>query len=685
MRSLASSVFALGFGMVWILAGCGSSADSAPAGSQQPQGQAVEAVFEVPASLDALADDAWFNHPWPSDFRVNPDGSIHLLGYYNHRGAIMVNAYIQAMQDQIVGFSPAASGFLRFTGPIDPAALPAGPVEATQPDAPVQLIDVDAASPDKGKRRLLSLHWRAEEGAYWVTNTLAFMPALGYPLRASTRYALLVTDKVKAADGTALHAAANVKQVLGLETAATTEISSLRDRWAESLKVVADAGVALEHVVHLTVFTTGAPAAETARIAKDAREAQPAPTVDAAAWKLTDQMADFDLYEGVYGPSPDYQAGNPPFQKPADGGGFAFDAQGAPIKQREFNPRFALAVPKVAQCPMPASGYPIVMYAHGTGGDYLSFVSGGTAKSLAKVCLASMGVDQIMHPARVPPETTTGPELLFFNFENVVAARTNPRQSAIDEVARGRLARESGIRVPATVSATQAELVMDGTRVLFYGHSQGGLNGPLYMAVDATARGGVLSGSGSMISITLLEKTKPDPGVAQMVRSTMLHMYPPEYEELSIFHPAISLSQTIIDVADPIHYVPMILSQPIEGFSPKSIYQTEGVNADGTGDNYTPPHAIEVQAVATGLPIMEPVIHPIEEMAWAGLPSVAIPTEGLPGNLAGGKASGVLAQWPASKATDGHFVVSQIAAASTQAAKFCRNLADDPAGRVPAP
>jgi hypothetical protein len=112
---------------------------------------------------------------------------------------------------------------------------------------------------------------------------------------------------------------------------------------------------------------------------------------------------------------------------------------------------------------------------------------------------------------------------------------------------------------------------------------------------------------------------------------------------------------------------------------------TEGVNADFTGDNYTPPHAIEVQAVAMGLPPQEPIIHPIAELEWTDLSTVTIPPAGLSGNLAGGAASGVLAQWEAARASDGHYVIYDIPEAMAQAAGFVRNLMDDPKGRVPAP
>lgn len=678
MRTLRALPFTL-----LALAACGSSSDPAVPASSTPS---VRSVFVVPSSLDQLADDTWFDHPWPSDMRLDPDGSLHLEGWRNPRAVPLLRDYLKSMKGLVHGFSPVAAGYVRFDGPLDPSTLPADPGASIRADATVQLIDVDDTSSEKGTRKLLTIAWRAQEGAYWLPNTLAFMPTMGYPLMPSRKYALVVTDGVKAEDGAAVQASPGLRQVLGLD-AAEGPAKALHDAWAPAVQALQSAGIAAEHVVHLTVFTTNDPTAETIAVAKDARTNQPAPTVDPAAWAAKGTGADFDTYEGKYGPSPDYQQGTPPFEKNGDGGGFAFDAAGKPIKQRDFNPRFALAIPSAAKCPVPSKGYPIVMYAHGTGGSYRSFLGDGTATSLAKKCLASMGVDQILHPGRLPdnPSASWTPELLFFNFQNPAAARTNPRQSAVDEVVRARLARESKIVVPASVSATHLDIPIDPSIVLFYGHSQGGLNGPVYLGVDDGARGGVLSGSGSMISITLLEKTKPTPSVAALVKTLLFALSPSEYEELTYLHPGVSLVQTFIDTADPIHYVPLMALRPVGGAAPKSIYQTEGVNPDFTGDSYTPPHAIEVQAVATGLPLMNPVIHPVAEMAWSGLEAVTIPVSGLSGNLGGGNSSGVLAQWPATEAEDGHFVVFDIPAASAQAAGFCRNLADDAKGKVPAP
>jgi hypothetical protein len=353
-----------------------------------------------------------------------------------------------------------------------------------------------------------------------------------------------------------------------------------------------------------------------------------------------------------------------------------------------FNLRFSLTVPTVDRCPMPNDGYPIVLYAHGTGGNFESYTRDGTARALAQRCIAAMGVDQIFHGTRpgAPPDGSESTiELLFFNFENPIAARTNGRQSALDEVQRARLFTESHASVPASVSITGKAIRFDPSQVMFFGHSQGGLNGPLYLAIDDSTRGGVLSGSGALITIGLLEKTQPSPSVSALVKSVFLGLRSDEEAEADVYHPIISMAQTIIDVVDPIHYGRHIVNSPREGFMPKSLYMTEGINPDGTGDSYAPPHGIEAHALAIGLPLQIPFERSIVESQWGGPKPIIIPQGGLSGGLGGGAASGVLAQWAVPPDSDGHFVVFDVPQATAQAAEFLRDLADNPKGRVPPP
>src|SRR5690606_34419816 len=81
----------------------------------------------------------------------------------------------------------------------------------------------------------------------------------------------------------------------------------------------------------------------------------------------------------------------------------------------------SLTVPKVS---MPASGWPLVVFAHGTGGSFRSHVRPEVAGALAaaaipggSVPVAVLGIDQVSHGPR-RNGSTQSPNNLFFNFMN---------------------------------------------------------------------------------------------------------------------------------------------------------------------------------------------------------------------------------------------------------------------------
>ncbi len=660
------------------LVGCG------PAPAVPPE---AASIWVAPSSPSALAETTtFFDHPWPSDLRLE-DGKVPLEGYPNPRLIPILDAYTETMDRKLDGFSPAASGYMRFTGPLDPSSLPETPLAALEENASVQLLDIDPASPDHGKRKLVSLKFRAPEGVYYQPNTLAFMPTLGSPLRPHTRYALVVTDAVRGAGGGTILKSEELAQALGEVNPASDAALAAKEALAPAVIEIEKAGIPRGKIVHLAVFRTNDPTEELFAARDHLRANVPAPDVSPGTWAIAGTWDARTEYVGVYGPSPNYQQGTIPYRNVADGGDFKIE-DGTPVAVDTFDLRFSLMVPNSAACPMPANGFPIVLYAHGTGGDFRSYVYDGTGRSLAEQCIATMGVDQIFHGRRpgAPKDGDSSTiSLLFFNVQNVLAARTNSRQSALDEVQRARLFTESKIEVPASVSATGQAIRFDGSRLSFFGHSQGGLNGPLFLAADDQARGGVLSGSSAVMAITLLEKTSPSPSIAQLVKTVFIGLKGEEEEELDLFHPTLSLAQMLVDTTDPLHYARAVVLEPREGTAAKSIYMTEGVNPDGTGDSYSPTRGIEMHALAMGLPLVEPSQWAIPELAWGGPGTVTVPAEGLTGNVSGGQATGVLAQWPVPENSDGHFVIFRVPEARSQAAKFIRSLSDDPKGKVSQP
>lgn len=668
---------------------------SAPSCTQDSSSSSVvHGIFVAPQSLEELSDAHYLDHPWPSDVRRDSDGSVRIEGIYNPSNNTIVNNYVGTLKGVLDGFSPTAAAYFRFDGDIALSTLPQNSGASLSSVSGVQLVDIDPTSPERGTRKLVEWSWRSApvgDTSYWLPHTLAIAPAHGYPLRPRTRYALVVTHAVKSANGGALEPSDDLAEVLG-RRAPTPRTLAVRTSFSDALSELSRVDVSASDLVQLTVFTTTDPKAELFRIVDQLPALTPAPTVPLATWTKREQKFAYDVYEGTYGPSPNFQAGALPFKELGDGGGFAFDASGKPIVQSTFTMRFTLVVPNATQCPPPASGYPIVLYAHGTGGDYRSIVTEGhsVATMTAQQCLASMGVDQIFHGIRpgAPPLSEPAAqregeiEILFFNLLNPVAARTNGRQSAIDVVQQARLFTDSHAVVPASVSRTGSDIVFDASRLLFVGHSQGGVNGPLFLAADDKARGGVLSGTGGLISVALLEKTQP-PIVAGAVR-LLLGLSSPDYAtELDLFHPIINVAQTIVDATDPINYMPYIIQHPRQGFTPKSVYLTEGIGPDGVGDNYAPPHGIEYASLAMGLPRQLPGVRAIPNATYGGLLDVTVPPEGLSGNLAGGNASGVLAQFPPVAGSDGHYVFFDVPQARLQASVFCKNLANDPKGRVP--
>lgn len=665
----------------------GGACSSSPGTSTTPSTTGTQALWVAPVTLAQLSDVHFYDHPWPSDLRRDPGGAIHVAGFYNPRDVLLLTTYITEAQGLLPGFSPTAAMYLRFTGDIDPSTLPVDPPHSVMPTSSVQLVNVDPMSPEHGKRHLLETFWQQSDGVYWLADTLAVRPALGYPLLPNTKYALVVTTAVKAADGSTITPSSDLAEVLGSKSL-EARVQAAHDLYAPAVADLGTQGIAASSIVNLAVFTTNDPTADLFAVIDDVRANVPAPTVDPTTWMPTDQTADYDVYEGYYGPSPNYQDGVAPYND--SGGSFVF-VNGKPVMQNTFRQEFALVVPNAQKCPMPATGYPIMLYAHGTGGYYRSIVEEGNSFGdlLAQHCMASMGINQIFSgnrpgsPGLSDPNYEGDEDLLFFNVNNLLAARTNGRQGAVDVVQQARLFTQTKVTVPASVSRTQTVISFDATKLVFVGHSEGGLNGPLFLAGDDQALGGVLSGSGAMITVALLEKTSPMPSVAATVKTVLELTTPMEAAELNLFHPVLNMAQTIVDATDPVNYARYIFQSPRPGFAPKSILQTEGVNPDGTGDTYAPPLGIEIHSVALGLPRETPGVHTIAQAAWGGLGDVTVPAAGLQGNLAGGKASGVLGQFEPAPNDDGHFVAFDVPAAHAQVGQFCQNLAANPLGLVP--
>src|SRR6185437_3957616 len=136
-------------------------------------------------------------------------------------------------------------------------------------------------------------------------------------------------------------------------------------------------------------------------------------------------------------PIPIFQQGTAPYD--VSGGDFVLGSDGTPQVQRYEAVCMSVTVPKGVT--MPAGGWPLLVYAPGTGGSYRSAIVEGVSTREASIAdgaggfyhVAVLGIDQVEHGPR-RGTSQASPDDLFYDFSNPAAARGNPMQGAADQL-----------------------------------------------------------------------------------------------------------------------------------------------------------------------------------------------------------------------------------------------------------
>jgi len=603
-----------------------------------------------------------FALPWPNDLARDGEGRVDLSFFPSEGAHPLVAQYLRTFNHRLRGFSPTAAVYFTFGMDLDPASLPADPAGTRNAESPLQLIDVDPRSPDRGARIPLQWYFRPTATRYWPAHSLAVAPVFGFPMRPATRYALIVTNTLRGVGGMVLQRDVDLQRMLADDATAEPAIRAARDVYAPALGEIERAGVSRDRVLSLTTFTTDDPTAEFFRAADWINREGAAPTLTDLGEPVAGPA--FTTLRGHYGPNLVFQRGESPYSMQGSGD-FEPGPDGTPRLQRTEPVRFALTLPLTT---MPAGGYPIAIYAHGTGGDYQSFIRDRTAEALAAQGVAVLGFDQVFHGERAAPGTS--PESAFFNFTNPSAGRTNNRQAALDLVQSGRFVRGFTFPLAGSDGGVARTIRFNNERVMFFGHSQGGLNGPLWLAADDGASAAVLSGAGGSIAIALLEKTEPVNIPALITSALGLSM-----GEFVVLHPIVSLLQMLVDPSDPVNYGRYIIREPRPTMHPAHVYQTQGFL-----DRYAPPAGIAALALSIGLPLTLPTVRPEPSFALTG--SGLLSRLPLRANLGTpmDPITGSWMQFESEVGRDGHFVVFDIPGARLRAAAFLGSAGRDPAG-----
>ena len=591
--------------------------------------------------------DGFFDRPWPSDLRRGATGGPDMAGFPKRESFDLVDLYLD-VAETLDGFGNNSPVYVRFDGAIDTALLPE-PQESLEPSSPLLLLDVDRGSPHRGEIFPVEWAWQEEETEFQDEDLLAVRPVYGFPLRPSTTYALVVREPLA--------------QVGDAMAAVWAPDHPDHDHYAPLQEALFELGVDVETVASAAVFTTQDPVSEMAEYARYIQE-----DLELPAWsdqlELIDRFSAYDLYEG-WTFAPLFQEGERPYS--TEGGGLYRNGAGQPRPYEWEWIRYSLAVPTTTV--EPEDGWPLYIYSHGTGGDYITYANNGVGLEVANVLaiqgLMGMGIDQPLHGLRATPSTDA--EFHSFNILNPDSARGNFRQGGLDQVFLAAAVAASPVFVlPSSV------LRVDTDRMVFLGHSQGGISGSLagpFLGEHLQAM--FLSGAGGGLGQTLIYR---EAGVdLAALLATLLEL--DDNENVDTFHPIVALVQWLSDVTDPINYAPFWFhDEPSWPASPLHVAMSEGVL-----DAYTPHQTTEALAAAARVPLLEDVASTSLAHELRGLAVQARPASG--NQLGYGEAS--ITTGLAQYGDQGHFAIFDDYDAAATYREFLRSATTDAVPTIP--
>jgi hypothetical protein len=313
--------------------------------------------------------------------------------------------------------------YIQFDGALNEAGLPS-PAQSLQDGASVFLMNVDHNSPNKGA--LIPIESTVFHGSLYVPdNTLSAMPAVGFPLDPSTRYALVVLSKLGDSTGAPLGAEEEFLSMLPSPGCPEVDANANYTTTVELLDETL--GLSVDELSALTVFQTGAPTAALNAVAEGINT-HPVASQLADIWlnsagTLTSGDS-FYVLEGSFN-TLIQQRGAPPylpqlglnlvsqsvtvgFDSTDKAGSFISESLATTASSPSTEVPRAERVPFVLTVPLSAMGtdlsLPLVVYGTGTGGSRFTARQEGTAELLAQEGYATLTIDPVMHGSRAHSE-----------------------------------------------------------------------------------------------------------------------------------------------------------------------------------------------------------------------------------------------------------------------------------------
>lgn len=542
--------------------GCSSDGDGA---SDEP---AVTVAFDPTAQFGA--ENAFFDFPYPSDLRLTPQGTPDVLAFPDPGVPILVGLKKAAQERR--GFPVVPAAYFKFTAKLldrDPEQLVEGGAKA-----PLLLLDVDPASPERGKAYPVVAQ-TPNADPYVPEHLLSIAARPGIVLPPNRKFAFVVTRAVGMDGGKEPSAPPALAALARGETPPGAKGAELRELYAPLWETLDSVGVVRADVAGATVFTTGDVVADNAALGDLVMKTY--------APELTDLVLEADPQNKQ--PSlchvrakivlPQFQKGAPIYTTE---GLFDIGADGVPVKQRDETVPVSIAIPRQ---PMPAGGYPLVLYFHGSGGVSRQLIDGGDGNDpaerwpagvLAPLGFASAGSALPISPERVPGAA----DIDYLNVNNLVAMRDTFRQGILES--RIFLAALSRVKIPPAVLTGCSGVSLPAGESDYHfadnphaqGQSMGGMYTNLVAASEKRIKLAVPTGAGGYWVYFIL-KTSTVPGAAGLVALLLRTT-----EKLSFLHPALQIAETALEQVDPMVSAARVANRPLPGHPARPIYEPVG-------------------------------------------------------------------------------------------------------------
>jgi hypothetical protein len=592
----------------------------------------------------------FFDYPWPSDRRLDSNGAPDITGFPNPRNVPILTSLLSIVPARR-GFPVMPAGYFRFT---EPVAI--SPLDEPVTNGAFRLVDIDPNSPERGTMYPVVAHALVKDIYIPDDNVIAVAPRPGVVLRGGTEYAYVLM------------------KTANLERPDAFRESDFADLWA-TFDMLA---LARSEVIAATEFTTGD---EVARVAARAEAIRSAfhPTIDNIALAAT-QYPTFCTLTALI-TMPQFQTGTQPFDS---GGIFALDGNDVPMQQGTMTIPLTITLPNEA---MPAAGWPLYQFFHGSGGVSTGIVDLGPSPDSGDHPTPGQGPGYVValhHIAAASSALPLNPERLsgatdyeYLNINNLAAFPQTFQQGVFEQ--RMLLDALLALHVPqATVAAcagisTPSDHFFNPAKLVAGGQSMGGMYTNMVGAVEPRFPALVPTGAGGFWNLMILESSIV-PGARQLL-GTALGI---DDTQLVFVHPAMNTLALSWEAAEPMVYMARLGRRPLPGMPVHHVYEPVG-----QGDSYFPTEVYDAAALAYG---NEEAGAPV----WPTMQD-ALGLDGLDGLLSypvradeAGRTR-VVVQYMGDGLIDPHYIYRQLDAVKHQYGCFLESYLRDGTPTVPAP